>query len=512
MFYKERIKKLSTYVVALSAFTFIAASGSHVAAAEETTSIEQHITAEEAETTNIAPLATQESITTEDAQAFESIETTGKPSKNLPPVIKTGWQQESGYWYYYDQNGEKLTDNWYWLQDFQGNYTWEYLNRDGQAIDQIYEDLGYVWYSQAGPTAGYMTGWQEANGYWYYYRDSGTRVYDWQFIDGSWRYFRPTGTMVTSTWAWLPVNGGSSYNWKFFDSEGRNLDQFFNENGKIWLSQTGPSKEYFKGWWVDPTNNMIYYFRETSGSRVDGWQYIDNDWKFFRVNSGTQAFGFQYIDGNWYYLNDDSGSRVTGLKDIDSDLYYFRNNGSMVNNKFVKLNDGSAYYFESDGRAYTGQRVIDGVLVMLDASTGTAQYSDYVWPVPATKSITSYVGWRWGRYHNGIDIDGDTGDRIIATKAGTVHDTGWDNISGYYVIIRHANNVYSHYYHLSSIKTYTGAKVSSGQLVGLMGNTGRSTGSHLHFELRSGGVWGTILNPMNYQYLDSNTNKLFTPR
>lgn len=471
MFNKKRIKKTISYLTFISAFTFIMMTGSIASASEP-----------------------------------ESAEV------QAPTVVKTGWQNEAGSWYYYDNNGQMLSDNWYWLKDFHGNFTWEYLNANGVAIDQIYEENGNVWYSQAGPEAGYMTGWHNANGYTYYYRQSGTRVFGWQFIDGSWRYFRPTGTMVVSSWAWLPVYGGSAYNWKFFDSNGNNIEQFFQENGKTWLSQTGPSKDYFKGWWLDETNGMIYYFRETSGSRVDGWQFIDNDWRFFRVNTGTQAFGFQYIDGNWYYLNTQGGNRVTGLQTIDSNIYLFNTNGAMVKNQFVKLQNGASYYFESDGKAYSGQRMIDGVLVMLDANSGTAQYTDYVWPVPATKKITSYLGWRWGRYHNGIDIDGDTGDRIIATKAGTVHDSGWSNTAGNYVVIRHDNNIYSHYYHLSSIQTYTGAKVSSGQLIGYMGSTGRSTGSHLHFELRSGSQWGTILNPMNYQYLDSNNNTLFTPR
>ncbi|GAA0079243.1 hypothetical protein UT300005_36220 [Clostridium sp. CTA-5] len=109
--------------------------------------------------------------------------------------------------------------------------------------------------------------------------------------------------------------------------------------------------------------------------------------------------------------------------------------------------------------------------------------------------ITSKFGARWGRNHNGIDIAGNTGDPVIAAYDGTIQEAG--QVSGYgnMIKIKHQDNIETIYGHLSSIKVKKGQKVKKGDLIGCVGSTGRSTGPHLHFELRSK---GKPINPESY--------------
>lgn len=177
-----------------------------------------------------------------------------------------------------------------------------------------------------------VEGWLDLDGDWYYFRPgSFTMVTGWQYIDGSWYYFYPDGHMAISEWIWLPLSGDNpadSFNYKFFNYRGESINQFLTENGSIWLSQAGPYKSYARGFWTDPKNGQIYYFRTSSGSMVTGWQYIDGSWRYFRP-SGTQAFGWQYIDGSWYFLRAGSGSRVTGWQYIDGKWHSFRSDGRL---------------------------------------------------------------------------------------------------------------------------------------------------------------------------------------
>lgn len=246
--------------------------------------------------------------------------------------LLTGWQYiaEAGGWYYFSpSNGAMLKNGFYWLPDNNGNYTWERLNYVGLAIDQYYYENGNTYYSHAGPEQGYHQGWMDRNGYSYYFREgTGSQVYGWQFVDGYWRYFRPTGTMMTSTWAWLPINSSTS-NWKYFNEQGRSIDQFWNENGSIWLSQSGPDTDYYKGWWTDPANGMSYFFRESSGSQVRNWQFINGKWYFFRLHSGTLAYGKQYIENDWYYLHADQGYMVTGWVTVNGQEEFYESSGKL---------------------------------------------------------------------------------------------------------------------------------------------------------------------------------------
>ena len=111
---------------------------------------------------------------------------------------------------------------------------------------------------------------------------------------------------------------------------------------------------------------------------------------------------------------------------------------------------------------------------------------------PCRGLVTSNFGWRGGRLHAGVDIDLEVGDPVYAAFDGIVRQSGWHNGYGNFVIISHFNGLETLYGHLSSLNIGTMQPVKSGQIIGLGGNTGKSYGSHLHFEVR---YYGKPINP-----------------
>ncbi|MCD7825650.1 MAG: peptidoglycan DD-metalloendopeptidase family protein [Clostridiaceae bacterium] len=136
-----------------------------------------------------------------------------------------------------------------------------------------------------------------------------------------------------------------------------------------------------------------------------------------------------------------------------------------------------------------------------DDTSQTTSSQGYVWPLAVSGTITSYFGYRVAptegasTYHKGIDISVPTGTKVLATKAGTVVTASYSASAGNYVAISHGNGVYSYYMHCSALSVSSGKKVSAGQQIALSGNTGISTGPHLHFAIYAG---GTYVNPLNY--------------
>lgn len=113
------------------------------------------------------------------------------------------------------------------------------------------------------------------------------------------------------------------------------------------------------------------------------------------------------------------------------------------------------------------------------------------WPTEGHR-ITQYYSWR----HNGLDIANKVGTPIYAADAGTIETASWNN-GGYgnQIVINHGGGKKTRYAHLSKFAVSVGDNVNKGQYIGAMGSTGRSTGSHLHFEVMFNGV---RYNPLNY--------------
>ena len=117
------------------------------------------------------------------------------------------------------------------------------------------------------------------------------------------------------------------------------------------------------------------------------------------------------------------------------------------------------------------------------------------WVRPSGGPLTSRYGYRWGRMHRGIDLGASYGSPIYAAAAGHVSYAGPEGGYGRLVTIRHAGGITTAYGHMSRIVVRRGQRVSAGQVIAYVGSAGRSTGPHLHFEVRRGGAY---LNPLTF--------------
>jgi len=121
------------------------------------------------------------------------------------------------------------------------------------------------------------------------------------------------------------------------------------------------------------------------------------------------------------------------------------------------------------------------------------------------KRMASGYGWRIDpvyhsrRFHAGMDFTAPIGTDIYATANGTVQSAGWQQGYGNCIQINHGYGYLTLYGHMSGFKVHAGQSVKRGQVIGLVGSTGKSTGPHLHYEVH---YKGQIMNPQNYYYLD----------
>jgi len=143
-----------------------------------------------------------------------------------------------------------------------------------------------------------------------------------------------------------------------------------------------------------------------------------------------------------------------------------------------------------DGIPPEEQPVIPSTQFYAQIQAGVKGSSNFIWPT--TGVITQYPVW----YHMAVDIANNAAPPVLASDTGTVTFAGCIQYGyGCHIIVDHGNGYQSLYGHLSSIGVSPGQVVNKGQQIGVMGSTGRSTGTHLHFEIRAG---GTLLNPLNF--------------
>ena len=179
-----------------------------------------------------------------------------------------GWQEIDGDWYYFDDNGEKVTG---WKRI--GN--WYYFDDDGVM----------------------QTGWIKDSGYWYYLRSSGAMHTGWLLSGSTWYYLKPSGEMATG---WAKVGGI----WYYFSGSG--------------AMQTG---------WIK--SGGIWYYLQPSGAMKTGWLLSGGKWYYLEA-SGAMVTGWKTVGGYTYYF-DENGAMVTGIVTIDGKRYRFDNDGHCLN-------------------------------------------------------------------------------------------------------------------------------------------------------------------------------------
>lgn len=196
---------------------------------------------------------------------------------------------------------------------------------------------------------------------------------------------------------------------------------------------------------------------------------------------------------------------VTYEEDYQADIVYIDNDSWYTTTQVVQQ-EGTVGHREvvavvstRNGKEVGREIIHEDIIVASQPQIierGTMTPPTYIKPISGGV-LTSYFGPRWGRTHQGVDWGVSTGTTVVASSGGQVVSAGWNGGYGYSVLIRHPDGRQTRYAHLSKITVSAGEYVSQGERIGLSGNTGNSTGPHLHFEMI---INGTAVNPLNYLY------------
>lgn len=160
-----------------------------------------------------------------------------------------------------------------------------------------------------------------------------------------------------------------------------------------------------------------------------------------------------------------------------------------------------------DRQLYTQTKSLNELQQLARDNKDRINHIPAIQPVPQKfmKQMASGYGYRrdpiygTSKFHEGLDFAADRGTPVYATADGEVTMAGWQSGYGNMVEITHGYNYVTRYAHLSKFRTKPGTKVKRGDLIGEVGNTGKSTGNHLHYEVR---YKGAPQNPLNYYFMD----------
>lgn len=188
--------------------------------------------------------------------------------------------------------------------------------------------------------------------------------------------------------------------------------------------------------------------------------------------------------------------QVTYKEDYYADVVY-EDDGEMYIGESEVIQDGQAgTHTVTDLVTYMGdteygreqlEETVQVAAVAQIIKRGTKSKPTYMYPC-TNWNITSRYGYRWGRLHAGTDVGVPIGTTVRASRGGQVTVAGWVGGYGNCVMIDHGDGVVTVYGHLNECLVSVGQYVNQGETIALSGNTGRSTGPHLHFEIRIGGA------------------------
>ena len=203
----------------------------------------------------------------------------------------------------------------------------------------------------------------------------------------------------------------------------------------------------------------------------------------FRTDART-GDEFELLLQEIIYRDSSSGEPVDKVIDDRTSVLFVSYSGTRTKtHKGYKYFDGdkSSYnaHYTEDGEAL----IFSGLFYPLDRIHITSGYGNRVHPVTGVRAT-----------HLGVDYRASAGTSVYAVAEGRVVESGYDDLSGQYIAIRHKDNTTSYYLHLSKRSVNAGADVRARQVIGLSGNTGRSNGPHLHFGFKqANGKW---MNPL----------------
>ena len=182
-----------------------------------------------------------------------------------------------------------------------------------------------------------------------------------------------------------------------------------------------------------------------------------------------------YIDNNSWYTNQTEVKQeaTTGNRDVVAQVTY--RNGKEVSQNII----------QETVKIESKPAIIE---------RGTIVPPTYIKPLYGGV-FTSGFKYRWGRWHKGVDYACPVGTSVMASCGGTVSAAGWSSGYGYCVRIKHPDGRETRYAHLSKILVHAGQQVKQGEKIALSGNTGRSTGPHVHFEIL---INGSQVDPLKY--------------
>jgi murein DD-endopeptidase MepM/ murein hydrolase activator NlpD len=193
-------------------------------------------------------------------------------------------------------------------------------------------------------------------------------------------------------------------------------------------------------------------------------------------------------------LEEELETTIADRSDVLADL---SDRKEELDGKYAKISNEIAHLKHREGDLAAEAEALRDEILASQASNAVAALGTsaqgFIWPLNG--AINSGYGPRWGGMHTGLDIDGYTGQPVVASKDGRVILSSGYSGYGNTVIIDHGGGIATLYAHLSAFDVSAGSSVSQGQVVGRVGCTGSCTGDHLHFEVR---VNGSPVDPLSY--------------